>query len=56
MADRKKLWQELYEAAALETNREEMQTRVEAAKVAIDRRATSLERRTGWSEGIGARN
>ena len=43
MADSKKLWQELYEAAALETNREEMQTRVEAAKAAIDARLHDLQ-------------
>jgi hypothetical protein len=46
MADSKKLWQELYEAS-LETNREEMQTRVEAAKAAIDARLHDLQMNHG---------
>jgi|HubBroStandDraft_6_1064221.scaffolds.fasta_scaffold77803_5 hypothetical protein len=43
MAGRKELWQELYEAALLETNLEEMQPRVQAAKAAIDARLHELQ-------------
>ena len=36
-------WQELYEAALLETNREKMQPRIRAAKAAIDVRLQQLQ-------------
>ncbi|HZE27962.1 MAG TPA: hypothetical protein VE083_11265 [Terriglobales bacterium] len=36
-------WQELYEAAVLETNHEKMQPRIRAAKAAIDARLHELQ-------------
>jgi hypothetical protein len=36
-------WQELYEAALLETNREKMQPRIQAAKTAIEVRLQELQ-------------
>jgi hypothetical protein len=43
MADHKELWQELYEAAVVETNSKTLQARVQAAKAAIDTRLHELE-------------
>lgn len=43
MADPKERWQELYEAAVLETNLEKVQLRVQAAKPAIDTRLHELQ-------------
>jgi hypothetical protein len=43
MADHKELWQELYEAAVAETNQKTLQSRVQAAKAAIDARLRELE-------------
>ena len=43
MADHKELWQELYEAAILETDLGKMQPRVYAAKAAIDARLHELQ-------------
>jgi hypothetical protein len=40
-------WQELYEAAILETSREKMQPRILAAKTAIDARLYELQRDHG---------
>jgi phage FluMu protein gp41 len=39
----KRLWRELYEAAVLETNLENMQANVQAAKAAIDARLQELQ-------------
>ena len=36
-------WQELYEAALLETNREKMQPRIRAAKAAIEARLQKMQ-------------
>ena len=43
MADHKELWQELYEAAVVETNPKTLQARVQAAKAAIDARLRELQ-------------
>jgi hypothetical protein len=43
MADHKELWQELYEAAVVETNQKTLQARVQAAKAAIDARLRELQ-------------
>jgi hypothetical protein len=43
MADHKERWQELYEAAVLETNLGKMQSRIQAAKAAIDARLHELQ-------------
>jgi hypothetical protein len=43
MADHKELWQELYEAAVVETDPKTLQARVQAAKAAIDARLRELQ-------------
>ena len=43
MAEHKELWQELYEAAVVETNPKTLQSRVQAAKAAIDARLRELQ-------------
>ena len=43
MADHKELWQELYEAAVVETNPKTLQARVQVAKAAIDARLRELQ-------------
>jgi hypothetical protein len=43
MAEHEKRWQQLYQAAVVETNLENLQPRVQAAKAAIDARLHALQ-------------
>jgi hypothetical protein len=51
VAGHKELWQELYEAAVLETNRGRMQLSLGAAKAAIDARFLELQMDHGGTRG-----
>jgi hypothetical protein len=50
VADHKELWQQLYEAALLETNPEKMQPSLEAARAEINTRLHALQMDGGTRE------